>query len=193
MEIGTFIERALRTNLSQEQYGKCHENIQDKVVLAFKLKRLIQMSVALGVFADEVKREIFYLKDTNKETLPAFLDELQISFTVEECSNIHRGLLGPGFTVFHSIIGLLTESCELMEVMEAYLLEGKTLDLSNLMEEFGDQNWYLATGVKGISEFAGFSPEVIADKILDDNIEKLMKRYPEKFTPEDALARADKE
>lgn len=75
--------------------------------------------------------------------------------------------------VFHAAIGTITEAGEIAAAIRT-ALETKELDLVNLAEEFGDQNWY----INGIFPDASGIP---AGQILDTNIGKLVKRFPEKF------------
>jgi NTP pyrophosphatase (non-canonical NTP hydrolase) len=58
------------------------------------------------------------------------------------------------------------------------------LDVENAAEELGDSLWFIALGAKRL----GISMEDLAKQ----NIEKLSKRYPEKYTDALAHARLDK-
>src|SRR3989304_5173811 len=44
----------------------------------------------------------------------------------------------------HAVKGLVTESAELTDALKKHLIYGKILDEVNLLEEAGDQLWYLA-------------------------------------------------
>jgi len=57
-------------------------------------------------------------------------------------------------------------------------MNGAPLDLVNVLEEFGDINWYeaIASSATGIK----------LDDVLNANIDKLKKRFPEKFTSDEA-------
>lgn len=61
---------------------------------------------------------------------------------------------------------------------------GKPLDVENLKEEIGDALWYLAILCRGLNVDLGDMGAQV--------IEKLKKRYPDKYTDEAAQARADK-
>ena len=78
--------------------------------------------------------------------------------------------------LFHSVIGIATEATELVEAMK----NGFPDDV-NLLEEFGDLNWY--EGI-GIDELGGSF-----DEVLETNIRKLKHRYPEKFSHQSAQER----
>lgn len=50
--------------------------------------------------------------------------------------------------LFHGIIGVITETGELAEVVMDFLTIGKQPDLTNVREEIGDVLWYLARLIK---------------------------------------------
>ncbi|HCH8772098.1 TPA: hypothetical protein NNT57_004559 [Salmonella enterica] len=97
--------------------------------------------------------------------------------------------------IIHSIIGINTEGGELAERLDAILArnEDATLpddssvlltdeDKVNLFEEMGDVLWYIAIGAEALG--------VTLDQIMFANLDKLKKRFPEKFT-EDAANNRD--
>ena len=61
---------------------------------------------------------------------------------------------------------------------------GQELDCENAVEELGDLLWYVALGCESL----GVS---MAD-VAQQNIDKLKKRYPEKYTDFHAEERLDK-
>lgn len=86
-----------------------------------------------------------------------------------------------GVRVLHSILGLTTEVGELFESVVKVDDDNKKIDEVNVLEEAGDLFWYLAI----LSNVFGkdFS------SIQKTNIEKLKKRYPNKFVESDAINR----
>jgi len=90
--------------------------------------------------------------------------------------------------LLHAVVGLTTEVGELADPIKKKVFYGRELTdetVENLEEEIGDILWYLAI----ICNHFGF----FFQDIMWKNINKLAKRYPDqKFTSEDALARADK-
>lgn len=83
--------------------------------------------------------------------------------------------------LLHGAIGLATEAGELLDAVKRSLFYGGQLDRTNLVEELGDLEWYMAV----IRHAVG----VEQDEVQRINIEKLKARYPEKFTSDDALQR----
>ena len=81
----------------------------------------------------------------------------------------------------HAVIGLCTESAELLDQMKKHIYYKKPLDYENLFEEVGDLMWYTAI----LCDASNFD----FDKILDANIAKLKARYGEKFSVEAAINR----
>jgi len=81
----------------------------------------------------------------------------------------------------HMILGMATEVAEIQDVFKKALAYGKPLDKVNLAEELGDLLWYVA-GFCDINKFD-------FEKILEANIKKLIIRYPNKFSKDDALTR----
>ena len=84
----------------------------------------------------------------------------------------------------HAALGATSECGELATTVKASIIYGKPIDLLNIEEEIGDALWFLALAADTI----GLELSFVAKK----NIEKLRKRYPEKYTDQAAQARADK-
>lgn len=81
----------------------------------------------------------------------------------------------------HGIIGLVTEAGELLDALKKSYFYGKELDVTNILEERGDIEWYLAL----IDDVLNLDEKDIRRK----NIEKLKTRYPEKWNMKEALER----
>lgn len=81
----------------------------------------------------------------------------------------------------HAALGLTTEVGEFVDVVKKQLFYGRLPDLKNCIEELGDICWYL-----------GIAMDVLGtnfDEVQQLNIAKLRKRYPEKFTEDNAINR----
>lgn len=81
----------------------------------------------------------------------------------------------------HMAMGLVTEAGEFLDVYKKKLAYKKEIDYVNLKEEIGDLLWYISN----FCNMKGWSME----EVMDINIKKLEKRYPEKFTEEKAINR----
>ena len=84
----------------------------------------------------------------------------------------------------HAAIGLAGESGEVLDCVKKAMFYGQPLDTANLREEAGDIIWYLAL----LCRSEGFDIK----EIMQENIDKLYQRYPEKFSREHAKLRLDK-
>lgn len=87
--------------------------------------------------------------------------------------------------LINSVMGLCGESGECIDIVKKWLAQGHALDKDKLAKELGDVAWYLAEAATAL--------EIPLEEILAANIEKLKQRFPEGFTTEDSLARADVE
>jgi len=83
--------------------------------------------------------------------------------------------------LLHAALGLCTESGELVDALKKHIFYGKELDKVNLVEELGDIFWYAAV----VADVLGVEFEEIWEK----NINKLRKRYGEKFSSDSAINR----
>lgn len=81
----------------------------------------------------------------------------------------------------HACDGFTTETGELVDVLKRHDYYRKPVDPVNIKEELGDLLWYFAEAVEAF----GFD----VHEIMTMNIEKLRKRFPDKFTTEQALHR----
>ncbi len=88
--------------------------------------------------------------------------------------------------LIHVMLGAATEIGEAADPLKKHLFHGKPLDEHNIAEELGDLSWYLRIGCDVVYGGGGF------ETVVSDNITKLVKRFPNKFTEDDAIARADK-
>lgn len=83
--------------------------------------------------------------------------------------------------ILHAVFGLVTESGEMMDQLKKHLFYGKELDELNLMEELGDQDWYMNL----LCDVLNTTMELVEIT----NIKKLTARYGEKFSSDKALLR----
>ncbi len=96
-------------------------------------------------------------------------------------TQFHIGEDGVTPDLLHGAIGLATEAGEMLDAVKRALFYGADLDRTNLIEELGDLEWYMAV----IRDALGVDQE----EVQRINVEKLRARYPEKFTRVHALER----
>ena len=80
------------------------------------------------------------------------------------------------------VMGLAGESGEAVDLVKKYVFHEHDLDQKHLAKELGDVAWYLAVTAATI----GYDLE----EILQMNVDKLRKRYPDGFDPDRSNNRA---
>ena len=85
--------------------------------------------------------------------------------------------------LLNSALGLCGESGEVADLLKKYHFQGHNLDLDHVAKELGDISWYLAVGAYAI----GYDLETI----LQMNVDKLKARYPDGFSTDRSLHRAE--
>lgn len=83
--------------------------------------------------------------------------------------------------LINSVMGLCGEAGEAIDIVKKWLAQGHALDRDALIKELGDVAWYLAEAATAL--------DVSLNQVLEGNIEKLKKRYPQGFSVEKSLER----
>lgn len=173
MELKQYVTDAIRTESRIEAV-----EVNKETLIA-----VLNAYVAVGNLLDDLKKNIFYNKPIDsykwakqKTTVHNQLDEIMSSI-----DGLKPSIMPFDPRLFHAIIGIATESTELVEAILTSVETGSDIDHVNVKEELGDLNWYQAIAVD--------ASEADWDNILSTNIEKLRKRYPEKFTSDHAINR----
>ena len=161
MSPADYIEEAHRT----VPENRLHTSKVDLGTLRLRLKRFVESGESL----DELKKTLAYGKENPKLTPMWDHDESTI-----QLNHLHAN-------VVHGIVGVATETSELVEALLEAMKTGKPIDEVNLKEEVGDCFWYLAL----IAKACGFSFE----EAMQTNADKLRARFPDKFTQDRALRR----
>ena len=99
----------------------------------------------------------------------------------KEALRTANGANGEFPMILNGVLGLGGESGECLDIVKKCLFQGHGLDKEHLAEELGDVAWYLAVSAHAL----GYDLETI----LQGNVDKLRKRYPEGFDPERSLNR----
>ena len=88
-----------------------------------------------------------------------------------------------GDLLLNSALGLCGESGEVADLVKKHLFQGHDLDLDHVAKELGDISWYLAVGAYAIG--------LDLESIFRMNKEKLEARYPDGFSADRSLHRAE--
>ena len=83
--------------------------------------------------------------------------------------------------LINSVMGLCGESGEAIDIVKRWMAQGHELDKEHLVKELGDIAWYLAEAATAL--------DVPLEDILQANIDKLKKRYPEGFDSKRSMVR----
>lgn len=86
-----------------------------------------------------------------------------------------------GALLLNGVMGLNGEAGECIDIMKKYLFQGHELDEEKLMDELSDVMWYAAITATGLG--------VTLDEVMEHNVEKLKKRYPDGFDKERSIHR----
>lgn len=80
-------------------------------------------------------------------------------------------------------LGIAGEAGEVADLIKKAIFHGHVIDKVEIEKELGDVLWYLTN----IARLAGLS----LDDVAEANIAKLRKRYPQGFSTEASINRAD--
>ena len=83
--------------------------------------------------------------------------------------------------LINSVMGLCGEAGEAIDIVKKWMAQGHELDKEHLAKELGDIAWYLAEAATAL--------DLPLEQILQANIDKLKKRYPDGFEVERSLVR----
>lgn len=78
-------------------------------------------------------------------------------------------------------LGLVCESGECGDIIKKHLFQGHELNIDEIKKELGDTLWYMAN----LCNVIGINLEDVAK----ENVEKLLKRYPNGFSKSDSVNR----
>lgn len=76
--------------------------------------------------------------------------------------------------LINGVMGLCGESGEAINIVKKHIAQGHELDKEHLVKELGDIAWYLAETATAL--------DISLELILQMNIDKLKKRYPDGFS-----------
>lgn len=105
--------------------------------------------------------------------------------TINEYQSLAMTTLNPALSkkdvLINGVMGLCGESGEAIDIVKKHLAQGHELDREGLIKELGDVAWYLAETATAL--------DVSLEDVLQGNIDKLKKRYPNGFSTEKSLKR----
>ena len=107
--------------------------------------------------------------------------------TINEYQKLAMTTLNPELSnkdvLINGVMGLCGESGEAIDIVKKWLAQGHELDKEKLAKELGDICWYVAETATALN--------LSLEQIMEANIEKLKKRYPEGFDSARSVNRAE--
>ena len=107
--------------------------------------------------------------------------------TINEYQKLAMTTLNPALSqkdvLINGVMGLCGESGEAIDIVKKHLAQGHELDREKLVKELGDIAWYLAE--------TAYALDVSLEDVLQNNIDKLKKRYPEGFSHSRSVCREE--
>lgn len=184
MDNKEFKKNALRTE--SNNFEKIRARLHHKPVAVALFNKLGVIAKELQEL-DQIKKYLFYGKEA--PYLVKFEQEsfgmLKAGFPVEVERYITKALVlidsEKLIRVLHSVVGMNTESGELIEALIKACETNGEIDVVNFKEEIGDVNWYEAVGADAL----GFE----VDDANEAVIKKLKNRFPNKFDESHAINR----
>ena len=85
--------------------------------------------------------------------------------------------------LINGAMGLCGESGEVIDIVKKWFAHGHELDRDKIIAELGDVAWYLAE--------VAYALDTPLEDVLEGNINKLKKRYPEGFDTEKSINRTE--
>lgn len=169
MQLANYTSQAVRTE----------SQLEATTIKGIDVEQLIaalDVVIGAGEVLDQIKKHVFYGRPFDLDAMSAAEDKVGDGYSrittwdepVDPDSEIE---INP--RVFHALMGIITEGAELAETLKK-TVEGEQLDIVNVSEEIGDIAWY------GLGIFAD-ATGITGEQILTANIDKLRRRYPEKF------------
>lgn len=148
----------------------------------------LNLAVVSAQLLDIFKKNFFYNRAYTQEQYQEAIQNLKKTIEILEKHNIQQSQEGDvihfeekdidSLRLYHMILGVVTEGGEIGEALQAYQ-NGAPLDWVNIAEENGDIDWYQAIPYNILAEKGENLTEL---DVRTKNINKLAKRYGEKFT-----------
>lgn len=171
-------------------FCKTTESLPDSVTVdKERFDAVVKLFMASSELLDMLKKNIFYERDipesvwlSHLKTVNTNINHLMEQQSIRLNHPANRDTeLNVDVRIAHSIIGMCTETGELLEALNNSLTTGE-FDTVNFGEELGDLHWYAAIGTDAANQKF--------DQILQTNKTKLEKRFNKgKFDKDDANSR----
>lgn len=85
--------------------------------------------------------------------------------------------------LINGCLGLAGESGEVCDYIKKHIFQGHEFEIDHIVEELGDCMWYIALMATAVG--------TTMEEIMERNIEKLKKRYPDGFSVMNSINRTE--
>lgn len=174
MNINDYISHATRTE-SKIDHVTFHKNT---------LLNAMKLHILSGTLLDNIKKNIFYNKPISDDWDEILTEITQLTkeiSSLDDINELSRNIININPRIFHSAVGIATEGAELVEALYKSIDDNIELDTVNVLEESFDVLWYLLIGHDAMN--------ANMENTLNVGFDRLRKRYPEKFTSDNAINR----
>jgi NTP pyrophosphatase (non-canonical NTP hydrolase) len=113
-----------------------------------------------------------------------YLAETLVNFETFVASRA-KAMQSPILDMVHATMGISGEAGELLDAVKKSFIYNKPLDTENVIEELGDIMFY-------VQHMLNQFPKHSLYTVLNANMDKLRKRYPDGYSDAAAQARTDK-
>lgn len=144
------------------------------------LHQLVE-AVYVGVCLDAAKRALFYKDDNIEERVRDGAVRIQAMYEAVMALPDDVSIPQEKIDILHAALGIGSENGEIIEELLNSIIQDRPVDVVNMQEENGDLLWYIALSLRKIKSSFG--------EVMQKNIDKLFKRYPEKFDVDHAVNR----
>lgn len=97
-------------------------------------------------------------------------------------TNRKENRVDPG-ELINGALGLTGEAGEVADIIKKHVFHGHDMDKDEIIKELGDVCWYVA--------LLSYAIDIPLEDILQKNIDKLKRRYPEGFSEENSINRIE--
>ena len=89
----------------------------------------------------------------------------------------------PEQNLINGCLGLAGESGEVCDYIKKHVFQGHEFEIDHIIEELGDCMWYIALTATAVG--------ATMEEVMERNIEKLKRRYPDGFSIMDSINRTE--
>ena len=180
MNASDYQRLAARTLIDKPDFDLSKEDL-------YLIVGLIKLASALGSAFEKVKKGILHQHGFDKEGFDSDLALIDARVDDVRCRSFPFCLPSPltnqEIMTAWNLVGLVGETGEISSLYTNAILGGPRLGQEQSTKELGDVLWYVAALCSKLG--------LDMSDVMETNIEKLKKRYPDGYKSADSIARVD--